>query len=351
MAKKRALLVIGDAQITRTRPYVSFLKFITHAQKLKEKTVELGVINYQQLLSGQLPQIEAPVVKVVFFFPYKHWNRHIEIYQDGRTYGDKKFGREFKAFFREVHKALDRCFPGKVIEYLNPPQVCFLDRDKQATKDLLDRSAVPTPRTFRVNSFSRVQDLINQGLKLYIKPRFGSMGKGITYIDRENVVSNFLFRKGRLVSRSRDFNWRFTRIKDVQGFISELLKKGFICEEAIEPPVFRKRRFDFRVYVLFGKVVYLYAKSSPAQLVVTNWSQGGRIDKRKTILSALPKEKIAMAERLAKRAAGTLGLNFAGIDVIFSKDMKSAYVLEGNAFPGYEKGFDLMKCLLNSVVR
>ena len=100
-----------------------------------------------------------------------------------------------------------------------------------------------------------------------------------------------------------------------------------------------------------GRVVYLYAKSTPAQFRVTNWSQGGKIDKRKTILSTLPAEKIAHLERLAKKAARTLGLNFAGIDIIFSKDLKSAYVLEGNAFPGYEKGFDLMKCLVASLAR
>ncbi len=344
-------MVIGEERISRTRPYVSFKRFINCARKLKRGDIEVHVIDYARLLSGRVPFIDASTIKIVFFFPYKYWNRHIEVYSDNRFYGDKRFGQEFKAFFRRAKRAIERYFPGKRIEYLNSPELCYLDRDKKASKDLLRRSAVSVPRTFQVSSFGDVQRLLNKGTNLYIKPRFGSMGKGITYINREETISNFLFRKNRVLSRPSDFNWRFSRIKDGETFFNQLLKKGFICEEAIEPAVFRKRRFDFRVYVMFGKVVYLYAKSSPAESCVTNWSQGGRIDKNKVILKTLPKEKITLLKKTAERAAQALGLNFAGIDVIFSKDLKSAYVLEGNAFPGYEKGFDLMRCLLKHIVR
>lgn len=352
MMTKKTLLIIGEEKITRTRPYVSFAKFLKYAQGLKRKgELEIKVINYAQLLSGQAPQIETSKILVIFFFPYKYWNRNIEIYRDGRIYGDKDFGREFKSFFRKVKKVIGKYYAGKRIEYLNPPEACYLDRDKQETKNLLSKNAILTPRTFRISSFDDVQRLLNKGLNLYIKPRFGAMGKGITYVNNNEVISNFLFRKGEIISRPSDFNWRFSRVKNKQSFLSKLIEKGFICEEAITPATFKGRRFDFRVYVLFGKVVYLYVKSSKAQSSVTNWSQGGRIDKRKAILNTIPREKIAVLEKLAKKATRTLGLNFAGIDIIFSKDLKSAYVLEGNAFPGYEKGFNLMKCLLDSLLR
>ena len=352
--KKKALLVIGEEKITWIRPYVSFGKFVGNARKFKRKSprFELEVINYTQLLCGNVPAIEASLIKVVLFFPYRYWNRNIEVYQNGRIYGDRRFGRDFKVFFRKVNRAIDKYYKGKKIEYLNSPEACYLDRDKKASKDLLRKRKVPTPRTFRVFSFADIQRLLNKGVSLYIKPRFGAMGKGITYINREEVISNFLFRKGKIISRPSDFNWRFTTIKDGKEFLNELLKKGFICEEAIESAVFkRRRRFDFRIYVIFGKVVYLYAKSSPLESCVTNWSQGGKIDKKKKILRALPKEKVTLLKKMAKRAAQVLGLNFAGIDIIFSKNLKNAYVLEGNAFPGYEKGFDLMECLLKHVVK
>ncbi len=350
--KKKTLLIIGEEKITRTRPYLSFLKFVKYAQELKGKGVlEIKVISYAQLLLGQAPQIGTSKILVVFFFPYKYWNRNIEVYRDGRIYGDEKFGREFKSFFRKVKKVISKYYAGKRIRYLNPPEACYLDRDKQGSKNLLSENAVLTPRSFRISSFDDIQRLLKKGLNLYIKPRFGAMGKGITYLNRDNAISNFLYRKGEVINRPSDFNWRFSQVKDRQRFLNKLIEKGFICEEAITSATLKGRRFDFRVYVLFGKVVYLYAKSSGAGTSVTNWSQGGRIDKRKTILNTIPKEKIAVLQRLAKKATRTLGLNFAGIDIIFSKDLKKAYVLEGNAFPGYEKGFDLMKCLLDSLLR
>lgn len=349
---KKALLIIGDKKINIIRANHSFVNFIKYAQKLKDKGgLELCVISYTQLLSGKVPTIDASKILVVFFFPYKYWNRNIEIYPDDRIYGDKKFGQEFKVFFKKVKKAIDKHYGLRQIEYLNPPAACCLDRDKKASKDLLRKNKVPTPRAFGVSTFEGIQRLVNKGVSLYIKPRFGAMGKGITYIDRGGVISNFPFRKGKIVNRSGDYNWRFAWIKNEKTFLNKLLRKDFICEEAIEPATLRGRRFDFRIYVVFGKVVYLYAKSTKASSYLTNWSQGGKIDKKKRILKTLTKEEKALLKKLARKASRVLGLNFAGIDIIFSKGMKNAYVLEGNAFPGYEKGFDLMKCLFRSLVK
>jgi glutathione synthase/RimK-type ligase-like ATP-grasp enzyme len=289
---------------------------------------------------------------VLFFFPYKYWNRNIEVYQDNRVYGGEKFGRKFKDFFKDVKRSINGYYSGKKIKYVNSPEACWRDRDKKASKDLLHRRGIPTPRTFQLSSFTRIQQLRKNGINLYLKPRFGALGKGIVYVDREGVNSNLPFHKGRVVSKPYYYNkWRFAAIKpkDERRFFNRILKKGFVCEQAIEPPVYRKRRFDFRVYVLFGKVVYLYARSSPEHFCVTNWTQGGRIDKRKVILKSLPAEKIERVKRLAKRAARALELNYAGIDIILSRNLKKAYVLEGNAFPGYEKGFDLMKSLLKHI--
>ncbi len=348
---KKVLLVIGDEKINRIKTNPSLIKFVQYAKKLESKgRIELKVINYAQLLSGKVPQIEAPGILVVPFFPYKYWNRNIEVYPDDRIYGDEKFGREFKIFFKKVERAIAEYYKGKRIKYLNSPQACFLDRDKKASKALLRKGDIPAPRTFSASSFADIQKLLKKGVNLYIKPRFGALGKGITYVDREGVVSNFLLRKGKVISRAYEYNWPFARVKEKEILLNILLKRGFICEEAIAPAIFKKRRFDFRVYVIFGKVVYLYGKSSPAEFCVTNWSQGGRIDRRNKILKALPKQKITQLKSLAKKAAALLGLNFAGIDIIFSQDLKNAYVLEGNAFPGYEKGFDLMKCLLNVTI-
>ncbi len=349
---KKALLVIGDQRVNRKKISPSFKQFVRYAQRLQDQgKIELAVISYARLLSGKAPQINNPSILVIFFFPYRYWNRRIEIYPDNRIYGDETFGRQFKAFFKKVEQAINKYYRGKKITYLNPPQACWLDRDKKASKASLERSAIRVPRTFDVLSFADIQRLLKRGFNLYIKPRFGALGKGMTYGAQEGIVSNFLFRGGKIFSRPYDYNWRFGRVKDEAKFVNQLIRRGLLCEEAIQPAIFKGKRFDFRVYVIFGRVVYLYAKSSPANFWVTNWSQGGKIDKRKAILRTLPQEKILQLKKLAKKAAAALNLNLAGIEIIFSQDLKVAYVLEGNAFPGYEKGFDLMKSLLKSVVK
>ena len=349
---KKALLIIGDKNINRQRPHLSFRRFTRYARGLKNKQgLEVQIIDYQKLLSAKTPLIEAPEISVILFFPYKYWNKNIEVYDDDRIYGDKTFGREFKLFFSKVEQAIGSHYGRKQIKYVNPPRACYLDRDKLASKRLLRRNNIPVPRTFLFTPFTNLQKLLERGTALYIKPRFGAMGKGITYVDRAGAFSNFIYHDGRIKSRPSDFDWKFVRIKDKEEFINTLLKKGFICEEAIKPATFKKRRFDFRVYVINGRVVYLYAKSSPVNFWVTNWSQGGHLDKKKIILRTIARKKIAIAKNLAKRAAQVLGLNFAGIDIIFSDDFKKAYVLEGNAFPGNEKGYDLMKCLLDYVIK
>ena len=350
---KKALLIIGEQKISRLRAHISFCKFVKYARKLSQnnKKLELAVISYRQLFAAQLPSLKAPRIIVVLFFPYQYWNSQIEVYGDGRIYGDLIFGKKFRRFFTNVERRIASCYPDKTVTYLNHPRACYLDRDKQASKTLLKAKAIPTPRSFKASSFSDIRRLLEKNLTVYIKPRFGSMGKGITFASKEGVISNFISRRGRPASRPSDFNWRFVQVRKPSGFINRLLKKGFICEQAVPPLLFKGRRFDFRVYVIFGRVVYLYAKSSPETFLVTNWSQGGRIDKKKRILSTIPRHNINRIKRLAQEAAQALRLNFAGIDIIFSRDFKQAYVLEGNAFPGYEKGFDLIKCLATRLVK
>ena len=99
------------------------------------------------------------------------------------------------------------------------------------------------------------------------------------------------------------------------------------------------------MYVAYGKVPYFYAKSAPCKSFITNWSQGGRIEKRAFLDRALSKSEIAKVKSVAKKAAKVIDLKFAGVDVIIDRDTKKTYVLEIQSFPGYERGFHLMELL------
>ena len=114
------------------------------------------------------------------------------------------------------------------------------------------------------------------------------------------------------------------------------------------PALINGRRFDLRIYVVCGEVPYFYARSVGAGGIITNWSQVGRLEKN-VFMKRVPKEKMAKAKEYALRAAAALGFNFTGVDVIFSEDYTSTYLLELQSFPGFERGFNLISFLLSRI--
>ncbi|MEA3328503.1 MAG: hypothetical protein U9Q08_02000 [Candidatus Omnitrophota bacterium] len=348
---KKTLLIIGDRKTKRGKLDPSLKQFIKHAEKPNAKrNFNLKVIAYQNVLTGKLPEINEKYLIIMLFFPFEHWNKQIEVYdQDKRAYGDQKFGSQFSKFFIAVEKILTKKYRNKKIRYVNPPQSCILDRDKAKTKSLLLKNNIPVPNAFAVSNPRAIEDLIKEGKSLYLKPRFGAMGKGITYVSGRQVVTNFLFRQDRIISRPYDYNWRFSRISNKKRFLKKLLSKDVICEEAIEPATHEGRRFDFRIYTIYGRTPYFYAKSVGENSIVTNWSQGGRIEKKKSFYQHIPKSKIRLMLSLAKKTARTLGLNYAGVDILFSKGFEKIYVLEAHSFPAHEKGFNLTKFLSEKI--
>jgi hypothetical protein len=174
------------------------------------------------------------------------------------------------------------------------------------------------------------------------------MGKGISFVTKQACWTNFIFKGGRIISRPYDYNWDFVRItgKRKRNFLKLLIKKRFIFEEAIRLPVIGGRKFDFRVYVIGGKVPYFYAKSAPADTFVTNWSQGGRIEKKPFLKRAVSAHKIDEIQQLAKRATRALGLTYTGIDILMDAHRGKLYFSEAHSFPGYERGCNLMRFLI-----
>ncbi|MCK5655553.1 MAG: hypothetical protein KAI03_04590 [Candidatus Aureabacteria bacterium] len=350
---RKGLLVIGDRKINSRKLAPSFNAFVKHVRKSKSRNLEFQIISYNDVLAKKLPAFSSRILSVILFFPFEYWNKNIEVYnRDSRIYGDRKFGEEYKKFFKRAERLIEKKYHDKKIKYVNPLKSSLLERDKKEAKILFKKNNIPTARSFHIKTPDDVKQLVKKGLSLYIKPRFGSMGKGITYVNENLISTNFLFRKGKIVSRKYDCNWPFTKIseKSRNRFLKILISKDFIFEEAIEPPVYKGRRFDFRVYCVYGGVPYYYAKSMPAFSPVTNWAQGGRIEKKAYFSTYVSESEIKKARFLARKVTRTFNLNYAGVDIIFSKRFKKPYVLEVHSFPGFEKRFDLMGYLAKKVL-
>jgi ribosomal protein S6--L-glutamate ligase/tetrahydromethanopterin:alpha-L-glutamate ligase len=345
---KKTVLVIGDI-IPQFKSHSSFRSFLDKEKYLYRKGIDLKVVEYYEVLNGHLPQIETKNITVVTFFPYHYWDENIEIEDKGdHIYGDETYGKKFNRLFNRVEKRLYSKYKDKKLFFINSPASIRIDRDKKKTKDILEKAGIPTPKLYRVKSHKDILEFVNRGESIYIKPRFGAMGKGISFISPGRWHTNFIFRGGKISSHKNDYSWNFSLVTGNVNFLKSLLRHDVICEQAIEHPVIDGRKIDFRVYVIFGEVPYVYAKSTRAKGVITNWSQGGTIEKP-SFLKKFPRGVVERAKFLARKTAVALKLNYTGVDVVFSGDFDKAYVLEAHSFPGYEKGFDLMKYLVKKL--
>ncbi|NQT95837.1 MAG: hypothetical protein HQ572_05245 [Candidatus Omnitrophica bacterium] len=350
---RKTVLVVGDLMMNDEKFEPSLNRFITYKHRLNNRNIGVLFITYDDLAAKRLPNVSTKRLDVMLFFPYNHWNEEIERYdRDERIYGDLNFGEDFKKFFLMVNSTIKRKYRYHDLRFINPPTSCIIDRDKEKTYQALKRAGIRSPIIYRVKSASDVKGLIGKGISLYAKPRFGAMGKGITYINQRGCYTNFIFRKNRIHNRLHDYNWKAVKIsqKNQSQFLKTLIDKGFIFQEAIYTPVVRGRKFDMRIYCIYNRVPYMYAKSTQAKNFITNWSQGGRIEKKKSFLKrAIGDKAIREAILLAKKSARALKLNYAGVDVIFDRKRRELYVLEIQSFPGYERGFKLMKFLADNI--
>lgn len=168
--------------------------------------------------------------------------------------------------------------------------------DKSTTTFFLQRAGLPTPRTFahvnRAEAETIVSSLLAEGRRLVQKPLFGAQGKGL-----------------RLISAPGDL----ASPEEVNGV--------YYLQEFIPPA--QAHHQDWRIFVCQGRVVASMIRHGTSW--ITNIKQGARA-----------KAAIASQELvdLAVRAAGCVGANYAGVDVIQARDGKF-YVLEVNSMPAW----------------
>jgi hypothetical protein len=325
------ILTIGD-----TPDFDSFQKFYRNRRCFPAQGFRFKSVDYTSLLAGRLPAVATRQLVAFLFFPFDYWDTYIEAKKDPAVYGNRTYYLKFKKFWTRVERILVKAYPDKTIRFVNHPSDLSLDRDKEKTKRVLARARVPVPRSYTTRDARKVLSLLEKGKRLYIKVRFGSMGKGITYLEKGRWLTNFRFRAGTIKSRKSDYGWTFRQATGNLPFLKQLLKQDIIVEEAIDPLVVRGRMLDLRLYVCFGKVLYIYPRSTAAGQVTTNISQGARGEPQR-YLKNIPDRVLKEASRQAVKAARAMRLRFTGIDIMPEADGKKVKVIEANTFPGFPK--------------
>jgi len=344
--RKTALLAIGDIS-----DYDSFLKLDKNRKYIRKLGLEYLSVSYDQILKGKALDIGSDAVIIFPFFPFKYWNRNIERRGYKGLYGNISFREKFAGFCREVERKISGLTRGRSCFYINDMKKCAYYRDKRTVMSRLKRSGVSVPDNTRTSDPGKILRMIEKGGKFFIKPRCGSMGKGITYMEKDNWRTNFRFRAGKLGNIYSDYGWKFRDVTGKRAFVDGIAEGDFVIEQAVDPFLRGRNKVDFRVYVFNGEVLFIYPRMNSFDNVTTNISQGGR--GCPGFVEKIPAGALRKIKGQALKAAKSLGLGFCGIDVLMDSDMRRAYVIDVNMFPGFPKRrtFNLARSIVDRLNR
>ena len=165
--------------------------------------------------------------------------------------------------------------------------------DKSMTGFLLARAGLPTPPTWTVQTLEQARTVAQGGERLVLKPLFGAQGRGLRLIAGAHGLPPPEECGG---------------VYHLQRFVDTV------------DGVWR----DFRVLVVGGRAVAAMARRGSGW--VTNIGQGG---------TAEPLAAEGRLAELAVAAAGAVGADHAGVDLIAGRD-GGLQILEVNSMPAWQ---------------
>jgi RimK family alpha-L-glutamate ligase len=190
-----------------------------------------------------------------------------------------------------LHWIEDRGLP-----VINSPRAIERSVDKFYTSALLHEAGLPTPETIVCEGIDEAMAAVRAMGDVVIKPIFGSLGHGMVRVSDPDVALRIV----RALAQT---------------------KPVFYVQRAIDHD-----GRDVRVFVVGGRVLGAIERRAPDGDWRTNVARGG---------TALPFDLPAAWEQLAVRAAAAIGADYAGVDLLPSRD-GDVFVLEINGIPGWE---------------
>lgn len=184
------------------------------------------------------------------------------------------------------------------VPVLNPPRAVEVSVDKYLSLSMIQAAKLPVPATIACESAAAALDAFDAlGADVVVKPLFGSEGRGLLRV-AERELARRVFHT------------------------LEQLGSVLYVQRTIRHP-----GFDYRAFVLGGRVLAAMRRHGPSGDWRTNIAVGGRPEAC-VLEPAL--------ERLALDAAAAVGASMAGVDLLDDLDAGSPVVLEVNAVPGWK---------------
>lgn len=194
--------------------------------------------------------------------------------------------------------AIVRQFEMMGVKTLNYSQAVSRSRDKLRTLQILSQNNIGSPRTFFLDSLADIEIAINQvgGAPIVIKALEGTQGVGVMLAES---------------------------VRSAKSILETLLNQGqnLLVQEFIAESEGR----DTRIIILGDRMIAAMHRMSLDDDFRSNIHRGGSHQRAQVSIEA---------EKTARKAVKTLGLHFAGVDIIDSK--RGPLVLEVNPSPGLE---------------
>ena len=201
------------------------------------------------------------------------------------------------------------------VPVVNGPRAIERSVDKFYTTALLCEAGLPSPETVVCESVTDAMTAVRRLGDVVIKPLFGSLGHGMVQVSDPDVALRVM----RALDQTRPV---------------------FYVQRAID-----HGGRDIRVFVVGGRVLGAIERRAADGDWRTNVARGA---------SAEPFDLPAAWAQLAVRAAAAIGADYAGVDLLPSRDGE-VYVLEVNGIPGWEglqraTGLDVAGAIVEHVI-
>lgn len=292
---------------------------------------------YEDLMRGERYAFRNERLDVMFFFPYRYWNRYCENQHDGFIYGvDRRPYERFRRYWNSVEKKVRELYPDKKLNFVINPEYVHVDRDKKLTSRILADHGVHVTEAILTRDIDEVLAEVRKDRGVFIKSRYGAEGKGITRLSKRKWKTNYRVAGHKPKNHGVTGLWPFVDVTNDRRFLRNLLSLDVVVEKEVIPPSRQRgEKMDIRAYVVGDEVVHIFARHAKRADIVTNWSQGGRVNDE--IRSLLTPRQIADVKKQALLSAKALKSHFIAVDAMFDKDEDLPFVIEAQCMCSFPK--------------
>lgn len=273
---------------------------VLFAEDTNEKPLKISSRRFLEefIKAGYEPQILYHNLFSIFFKQNK-----IEIYYDNKKFDPKKYFYFQIQYYFWTGESLISIFIAESLrqaggKVFNSPEAVKIAKSKRETLMLLSRKNFPIiPTGVNCSQFFLDEQIKHFGKnKIVVKTTGGSQGYGVSVLDSPISFISFM------------------------EFIGNIYQPSNILIQ----PFINSNNEDYRVFVVGNRVVATMKRKAQGIEFRANISKGG------AGIKITPSKKMA---NLAIRAVKTLGLDYAGVDIMKDKQGK-LMIVEVNPTPG-----------------